>query len=180
MDDGAVGSRLAFCLHAQTCTALHMGPPCSRVFAVVQVFTGPQLRPAARLRIFIYELPHELAQVGCMLDVHITGRLSLIEARATTDDDVWGFCCCCCCCCCCGTLHTVAAAAHAHPSRMSAARCCSSMVLCIVAGQCTDVHIGRVTLVSVSGMGGRAQSRLPNLRSLPPVPTRALLICICQ
>lgn len=29
----------------------------------VQVFSGPQLRPADRLRIFIYELPHELVQV---------------------------------------------------------------------------------------------------------------------
>ena len=30
----------------------------------IQVYSGPQLRPEGRLRIFIYELPHELVQVG--------------------------------------------------------------------------------------------------------------------
>ena len=41
----------------QVCQSLEM------MHVGVQVFPGPQLRPTGRLRIFIYELPHELVQV---------------------------------------------------------------------------------------------------------------------
>ena len=37
-----------------------------------QVYSGPQLRPASRLRIFIYELPHELVQVQSITERHTT------------------------------------------------------------------------------------------------------------